>query len=66
MAGTLDDVGDRIDDGVGRQTNLSVPMSSFVGRAAEVAALGAEIREQRLLTITGSGGCGKTLSLIHI
>ena len=60
MASTLDDVDDRIDDRVGGRTNLSLPLSSFVGRAAEIASLGAEIRAQRLLTITGSGGCGKT------
>jgi predicted ATPase/DNA-binding CsgD family transcriptional regulator len=58
MAGIRDDIDDRI-AGTER-TNLAVPLSSFVGRAAEVAALGAELRAQRLLTITGSGGCGKT------
>jgi predicted ATPase/DNA-binding CsgD family transcriptional regulator len=60
MAGTLDDVDDRVDDHVEDQTNLSLPLSSFVGRADEIASLGSEVRAQRLLTITGSGGCGKT------
>ena len=60
MAATLDDVDDRAADAVDGRTNLSVPLSSFVGRADEIASLGAEIRAQRLLTITGSGGCGKT------
>jgi predicted ATPase/DNA-binding CsgD family transcriptional regulator len=54
--GTRDDVDDRV---AGR-TNLSLPLSSFVGRSAEVTSLRSEIREQRLVTITGSGGCGKT------
>ena len=49
-----------VDDQVAERTNLALPLSSFVGRAAEVDALGAELRAQRLLTITGSGGCGKT------
>ena len=51
--------GERDDDFAGR-TNLSLPLSSFVGRAAEVVSLRSEVGEQRLLTITGSGGCGKT------
>lgn len=41
-------------------TNLSLPLSSFVGRDAEVSSLRSEIRQRRLLTITGSGGCGKS------
>ena len=62
MADILDDTFDDrlVDDPVTERTNLALPLSSFVGRAAEVAALGAELRSQRLLTITGSGGCGKT------
>jgi hypothetical protein len=62
MAGIVDDTfDDRIVDVHGTErTNLALPLSSFVGRAAEVVALGAELRAQRLLTITGSGGCGKT------
>jgi predicted ATPase/DNA-binding CsgD family transcriptional regulator len=62
MADILDDTSvDRVvDDHVAERTNLALPLSSFVGRAAEVASLGAELRAQRLLTITGSGGCGKT------
>ncbi|MDP9226962.1 MAG: adenylate/guanylate cyclase domain-containing protein, partial [Actinomycetota bacterium] len=44
------------------QTNLPVPATSFLGRERElaevVASLGRE--EVRLLTLTGSGGTGKT------
>ena len=42
------------------RTNLSLPLSDLVGRADEIAALRSELRRGRLITITGSGGCGKT------
>ncbi len=43
-------------------TNLPVPLSSFVGRAREVAQVLSLIREQgaRLVTLAGPGGTGKT------
>lgn len=34
--------------------------ASFVGRSAELAALRAALTEQRLITVTGPGGVGKT------
>jgi predicted ATPase/DNA-binding SARP family transcriptional activator len=40
--------------------SLPVPVTSFVGREAEVAAVSAALREARLLTLTGVGGVGKT------
>jgi predicted ATPase/DNA-binding CsgD family transcriptional regulator len=40
--------------------NLPVQLTSFVGRAAELAEVGALLRRSRLVTLTGSGGCGKT------
>jgi predicted ATPase/DNA-binding CsgD family transcriptional regulator len=62
MPGTRDDdlANDEVGDEVAGRTNLSLPLSSFVGRTAEVDSLRSEIRERRLLTITGSGGCGKS------
>ncbi|MFN8593230.1 MAG: LuxR C-terminal-related transcriptional regulator [Thermomicrobiales bacterium] len=41
---------------------LPTPLSSFVGRDAEVAAVVAALKEPtiRLLTLTGAGGIGKT------
>ncbi len=44
------------------QTNLSVPATSFLGREAELADIDALLRrpDVRLVTITGTGGTGKT------
>jgi len=40
--------------------NLPLELSSFVGRQEEVAEVGKLLEGNRLLTLTGSGGCGKT------
>src|SRR4051794_18321558 len=40
--------------------NLPSRISSFVGRDAEIAALGTLLTETRLLTLAGAGGAGKT------
>jgi predicted ATPase/DNA-binding SARP family transcriptional activator len=40
--------------------NLPTPVTSFVGREAELAELGALLRASRLVTLTGVGGAGKT------
>jgi predicted ATPase/DNA-binding CsgD family transcriptional regulator len=41
-------------------TNLPAQVSSFVGREGELAALRALVRGSRLVTLTGTGGAGKT------
>ena len=41
-------------------TNLPVQATSFVGREREQAVAIALLRQAPLLTLTGSGGCGKT------
>jgi predicted ATPase/DNA-binding XRE family transcriptional regulator len=41
-------------------TNLPAPISSFVGRASELAELTRLLQTQRLVTLTGAGGSGKT------
>lgn len=40
--------------------NLPHELTSFIGRERELAELGRVLREARLLTLTGAGGCGKT------
>jgi predicted ATPase/class 3 adenylate cyclase/DNA-binding CsgD family transcriptional regulator len=40
--------------------NLPVELTSFVGRGAELAEVKALLGQTRLLTLLGSGGCGKT------
>lgn len=40
--------------------NLPIRLSTFVGRNAELRELAAEIDRHRLVTVTGTGGAGKT------
>jgi class 3 adenylate cyclase len=40
--------------------NLPQPLTSFIGRLKEICELRQLLGEARLLTLTGSGGCGKT------
>ena len=40
--------------------NLPIQLTSFVGRADELAAVERLIRSERLVTLTGAGGAGKT------
>ena len=45
--------------------NLPVPLSSFVGRAVELAELAAAMARSPLVTVTGVGGVGKTRLALH-
>ena len=47
-------------DDPGLLTNLPAPVSSFIGREAELAAVRALVGGSRLVTLTGAGGAGKT------
>ncbi|MDQ5827477.1 MAG: AAA family ATPase, partial [Chloroflexota bacterium] len=40
--------------------NLPIRLSSFIGREKELAELRRLLESNRLLTLTGAGGCGKT------
>lgn len=43
-----------------RRTNLRAELTSFVGKDADVAAVGELLAEHRLTTLIGPGGSGKT------
>jgi predicted ATPase/DNA-binding XRE family transcriptional regulator len=45
--------------------NLPIQLSSFVGRAAELAELAAAMRRSSLVTVVGVGGVGKTRLALH-
>jgi predicted ATPase/class 3 adenylate cyclase/DNA-binding CsgD family transcriptional regulator len=44
----------------GLPNNLPVQLTSFVGRAGELTEVQRLLTTERLVTLTGSGGCGKT------
>jgi non-specific serine/threonine protein kinase len=50
----------------GSRSNLPRPLTSFVGRERELADLQAALARSRLLTLTGSGGVGKTRLAINV
>ena len=49
-----------------RQTNLTLQLTSFVGRREEIAAIKQRLPGTRLLTLTGFGGCGKTRLALQV
>jgi non-specific serine/threonine protein kinase len=51
---------------VKRNHNLPFALTSFVGREAERAALGERLTTDRLLTIVGTGGVGKTRLALEV
>ena len=42
------------------RTNLPAQLTSFIGREKEIAAIKGLVAKNRLVTLTGSGGAGKT------
>ena len=49
-----------------RRHNLPAPVNSFVGREAEMHELSRLLTTARLLTLTGSGGAGKTRLALQV
>ena len=48
------------DDAAMPRTNLKAQLTSFVGRDEEIARVGKALEENRLVTLVGPGGAGKT------
>lgn len=46
--------------------NLPTQLTSFIGREGEITALAQLLHDHRMVTLTGSGGCGKTRLSIQI
>jgi predicted ATPase/class 3 adenylate cyclase/DNA-binding CsgD family transcriptional regulator len=46
--------------------NLPVQLSSFIGREHELVELGELSQRNRLVTVTGAGGCGKTRLALQV
>ncbi|MEY2568885.1 MAG: hypothetical protein QOE35_3414 [Actinomycetota bacterium] len=46
--------------------NLPIQLTSFIGREAELDELRTLFREHRLVTLTGSGGAGKTRLAVQV
>ncbi len=47
-------------------TNLPVPLTSFIGRSHEIQRIQQLLEQNRLITLVGVGGCGKTRLAIEI
>ncbi len=46
--------------------NVAAPLTGLVGRARELDAVGETLRRTRLVTVTGSGGAGKTRLAVEL
>ena len=49
-----------------RRSNLPVPLTSFVGRRRELAEVDRLLERNRLVTLIGTGGTGKTRLMIEV
>ncbi len=48
------------------RTNLPAPLTSFVGRQRELVEIAAQLRGNRLVTLTGVGGVGKSRLALEV
>src|SRR5688572_13698168 len=49
-----------------RRASLPTQLTSFVGRARELAEVATRLGEHRLVTLTGAGGVGKTRLALEV
>ena len=47
-------------------SNLPIEMTSFIGREREIVEVARLLSGTRLLTVTGTGGCGKTRLALRV
>jgi predicted ATPase/transcriptional regulator with XRE-family HTH domain len=47
-------------------SNLPIPLTSFIGREVQIGQIAGLVRTHRLVTITGTGGIGKTRMALHV
>ena len=47
-------------------TNLPISATTYVARAGEIDGVQERVRDGRLVTLTGSGGCGKTRLALEV
>jgi predicted ATPase len=48
------------------RSNLPIAATSFVARAGEIERVKERLRDSRLLTLSGTGGCGKTRLALEV
>jgi len=49
-----------------RRSNLAMPITRLIGRVAEVTGLRRTLAQDRLVTVTGTGGAGKTRLALEV
>lgn len=65
VGGTVGDAPTRV-PAAAQPGNLPVRRTSFVGRAAEIDAVGCHVHHHRLVTLVGAGGSGKTSLAVEV
>jgi hypothetical protein len=65
LCGSVGDFGALRSQGAAVST-LPIPVSSLFGRGEDIARVAALVGRQRLVTVTGAGGCGKTRLAIAV
>ena len=64
-AGAVADI-EGLADALPQHHNLPAHITSFIGRERELADISALLATNRLVTLTGAGGCGKTRLVLEV